>query len=131
MQAYLTPPCLGNLTNLKELFLDHNKLKSIPNSMSHLRMLVRLDLSFNEIEELPSCIGSIISLYYLEIEGNKLLTKLPASLCGCRRFIVDVAALDFNFLTRRISKVERTRPKFQPVTLLNQCLAYASNWVQQ
>lgn len=98
------PDWIGNLTNLKSLYLQGNKLSSIPEEIGNLTSLEYLDIGCgsgdeesvkkehreeytfrifyynyydcNQVTELPSSIGNMVNLKHLYLEGNPL-TELP------------------------------------------------------
>ena len=62
------PPSLASLhgmNNLKELYLAHNKLSTLPEHVTQLCSLEKLDLTSNVLAELPPAIGSLARLYGL------------------------------------------------------------------
>ena len=59
---------------LEKLYLNHNRLKSIPPSIGKLRKLDQLDLSGNEITELPEEIGMLSNLKKLYLFDNNIRT---------------------------------------------------------
>lgn len=64
---------LKHLNSLLVLDLRDNKLKSIPDEMTLLQSLERLDLSNNDISGLPYSLGNL-HLKFLALEGNPLRT---------------------------------------------------------
>ncbi|KAJ5898992.1 Glucose-repressible alcohol dehydrogenase transcriptional effector [Penicillium taxi] len=65
-------PSLFNYIFLKELYLNHNKLKVLPSSIGELRLLTHLELSGNELTELPEEIGMLSKLQELRICDNNI-----------------------------------------------------------
>lgn len=63
-------------SKIVELSLKKMNIKELPSSISSLKDLRVLDLSFNELMELPDEICELKSLWELNLEGNKLI-KLP------------------------------------------------------
>ena len=74
------PASIGNLSNLKRLYLSDNQLSgTIPASIGNLSNLERLYLSDNQLSgSIPESIGNL-SLWSLELRGNSALC-LPESL---------------------------------------------------
>lgn len=64
---------------LTKLFIDHNRLSSLPRGISQLRNLEHLNASFNAIRELPNTIGMLVRLKELLIFENKI-QSLPNEL---------------------------------------------------
>ena len=65
---------LFNYAFLDTLYLNHNKLKTLPPAIGQLRNLRHLDLSGNELTELPDEIGMLTNLQKLLIFDNNLHT---------------------------------------------------------
>ncbi|MCP4344765.1 MAG: hypothetical protein GY795_04470 [Desulfobacterales bacterium] len=66
------PPEIGNLTNLKYLYLNSNRLKSIPDEIVNLINLEHLTLTNNQIESIPNDIDKLANLTQLKISDNHL-----------------------------------------------------------
>ncbi|KFO23227.1 leucine-rich repeat-containing protein 40 isoform X1 [Fukomys damarensis] len=64
---------LKHLSSILVLDLRGNKLKSVPDEISLLQSLERLDLSNNDISSLPCSLGNL-HLKFLALEGNPLRT---------------------------------------------------------
>ncbi len=73
------PPEIGNLVNLKELFLSENRLSFLPPAIGKLRNLRSLILASNKLSQLPPEIGSLKNLQFLVLAGNQL-SSLPSQL---------------------------------------------------
>ncbi len=58
--------------HLQTLVLSNQALKNIPDSISHLSALHRLDLSSNKIKNIPLCFKLLNNLLYLNLTGNEL-----------------------------------------------------------
>lgn len=65
---------LFNYVFLERLYLNHNKLKSLPAAVGQLRKLNHLDLSGNDLTELPEEIGMLSSLKKLLLFDNNIRT---------------------------------------------------------
>ena len=63
-----------SMPNLKELYLDHNKLKNVPDSIKSMPNLENLHLAFNGLNSLPSWISRMQNLKYLTLSRNPLNT---------------------------------------------------------
>ncbi|XP_040361632.1 putative receptor-like protein kinase At3g47110 [Rosa chinensis] len=101
-------PCLTNLRNLNELYLDFNPLNTtfalyrgnlsaslqyiylsncnisgnIPNDIGNMSSLVLLDLGYNQFSgSIPITIGRLQNLQGLYLNDNKLLGHIPHQLC--------------------------------------------------
>lgn len=66
------PPEIGQLVDLKDLFLRHNKLNFLPSQIGQLVQLERLFLNYNQINFLPSEIGQLVELQQLCVYDNPL-----------------------------------------------------------
>ncbi len=73
------PENIGNLINLTELELEHNRLTRLPESLGNLIHLTRLDLEGSSLTSLPNDIGNLSKLSDLNLEENQL-TDLPISM---------------------------------------------------
>ena len=63
------------LSKLKKLYLDYNKLPSLPDSIGNLIQLKKLYLYNNNLFSLPDSIRGLIQLEDLYLYGNKLSIK--------------------------------------------------------
>jgi len=79
-QLTTIPKCIKNLSNLEELDLLYNSIKSLPNELSKLTKLKSLDLQQNEIATIPSVIGKLTNLEKLNLDINKI-KKFSTTLC--------------------------------------------------
>lgn len=70
---------LGKLEALKELYLSHNNLKTIPDSVRRIKNLEVLHLNNNELKKLPEDIGDLEKLIWLVLKYNEI-EKLPESI---------------------------------------------------
>ncbi|MEI6184153.1 MAG: T9SS type A sorting domain-containing protein [Bacteroidota bacterium] len=79
--SYIIPSSIGNLTMLKYLYLNMNKLVgSIPLTLGNLSNLYSLDLSSNRLtDSIPSSLGNLNSLSSLELSDNLLTGSIPTS----------------------------------------------------
>ena len=73
---------LSHLTALKDLRLDHNSFRYIPETIGSLTKLVTLSCSDNLLDALPEGIGNLHRLVTLDAHNNSL-TELPASMWQC------------------------------------------------
>ncbi|NXQ82342.1 LRC40 protein, partial [Nyctibius grandis] len=65
---------LKHLNSLSVLELRDNKIKSVPDEITLLQKLERLDLTNNDISRLPYALGNLPQLKFLALEGNPLRT---------------------------------------------------------
>ena len=70
------PESIGNLTNLTQLDLADNQLSELPESFGNLTNLTGLYLSRNKLLELPESFGNLTNLTDLDVRENKL-SELP------------------------------------------------------
>ncbi|MEQ9485810.1 leucine-rich repeat domain-containing protein [Coleofasciculus sp. F4-SAH-05] len=66
------PKCIGQLNNLKWLFLDGNKITNIHDLTGQLNNLKWLFLGGNQITEIPECIAQLTNLQKLDLDNNPL-----------------------------------------------------------
>ena len=73
------PNDIGQLTNLKQLYLEWNNLSIIPESFTQLISLENLAISNNWLTYLPSDFGDLSSLEFVDLGYNQL-TEIPESI---------------------------------------------------
>ncbi|KAI0644684.1 hypothetical protein C8Q79DRAFT_1001946 [Trametes meyenii] len=73
---------LAQLTALEVLLIDHNSIRSLPESLGGLSRLKHLSCSNNHLYALPSTVGRLQWLETLEAHNNDL-SELPMSLWNC------------------------------------------------
>ena len=73
------PESLSLLKNLQRLDLDNNELSSLPESLSSLKKLQYLRLSNNQLSSLPESLSKLRNLRSLALDNNQL-SSLPESL---------------------------------------------------
>ena len=73
------PNTFGNLTALKKLTLQNNKLTSLPQSMRDLNNLEILEVNYNLITTIPEIFGDMTNLMVLKLDHNNLV-ELPETL---------------------------------------------------
>jgi len=66
------PPEILNMTNLRILLLDSNKIGDVPAGIKNLRYLKVLGLSYNKIDTIPQEISELQDLQYLYLNNNKI-----------------------------------------------------------
>ncbi|KAL3845585.1 hypothetical protein ACJIZ3_002988 [Penstemon smallii] len=76
------PSTVGRLSRLIRIYLEHNKLEGyIPNDLCQLSRLGDLYLSNNSLRgSIPTCFGEIKSLRRLYLDSNKLVSNVPFNL---------------------------------------------------
>jgi len=70
------PPEVGQLSELREIYLHNNRLSTLPPEIGLLKALMRIDLDHNQLTTLPPEIGQLKTLTKLNLDNNKL-TSLP------------------------------------------------------
>jgi len=71
------PPEIGNLVNLKRLYLYDNQFTSLPPEIGNLVNLSELYLNGNQLTSLPPEIGNLENLWDLNLSGNQLASIPP------------------------------------------------------
>lgn len=97
------PDSIGDLDDIRSLYLDWNQLQTVPETMSQLTSLIDLhmsnnqltsvfsdfsgmtnmrilDVGYNRISSLPESVSNLVSLEYLWLFENKL-TAIPEGIC--------------------------------------------------
>tara|TARA_Y100000591_G_C21841149_1_gene705717 strand:- start:2032 stop:3126 length:1095 start_codon:yes stop_codon:yes gene_type:complete len=72
------PESIGNLDDLRKLYLEENNISELPESFSNLTALVQLYISFNQLTSLPQNFGNLDNLYILDL-GYNSINVLPES----------------------------------------------------
>ena len=73
------PAEIGDLRELRGLWVRDNQLVGLPTSIQRLTKLERLDLNGNKLTELPAQIGDLRKLRELRVSNNRLV-GLPTSI---------------------------------------------------
>lgn len=75
----IIPVELGNLNNLKELWLNSNQLSgSIPSELGNLSNLESLSLDENQLSgSIPPELGNLSNLYDIDLSSNQLSGSIP------------------------------------------------------
>ncbi|GMF57584.1 unnamed protein product [Phytophthora fragariaefolia] len=75
--------------------------------------LVRLDLSFNQLEgphAIPDAIGSLIALRELYVNNNPRLQQLPSALVNCTKLqVLDASSSGLDSLPRELGRLQNLR----------------------
>jgi len=66
-------PEIGDLTNLRELYMYGNHLETLPTTIGHLTNLEELNLNENKLKRLPSEIVKLTHLRFLYLFNNRLI----------------------------------------------------------
>ena len=75
------PESIGNLDDLRSLYLEWNNLSSLPESFFQLTNLMSLYISNNQLEEIGESIGNLNNLYFLDLGYNQI-PSIPDSFCN-------------------------------------------------
>jgi len=78
---FILPESIGSWTKLSGLYLEWNRISSLPLNFAKLKELRSLYISNNILESVIENLDSLISLKYLDLGYNKI-DSLPSSLCG-------------------------------------------------
>ena len=106
------PKTIGNLSHLKELYLNYNNLASIPEEIGDLKRLNTLGLFYNKLTRLPKEIGNLEELTWLYLGGNQF-SSLPEELSALKS--LKVLGLGENHLTN----LPKEFAKLQSLKVLN------------
>ena len=77
------PESLGNLSSLRELRIESDKLSAVPQSLCELKELKELCLDTFSLEALPGAFGNLDKLKNIDIFSGKM-TALPESIGNLR-----------------------------------------------
>ena len=78
-QLQSLPENIGQLTALKQLYLEWNSLTTLPDSFTQMESLVNLAISNNWLISLPEAIGDLTELEFLDLGYNQI-EAVPASI---------------------------------------------------
>ncbi|XP_061341212.1 probable LRR receptor-like serine/threonine-protein kinase At3g47570 [Gastrolobium bilobum] len=77
------PACFGNLTSLRKLYLNSNKLNHVPSSLWSLKDILEVNLSDNALTAfLPLDIGNLKAVILLDISKNQISGSIPTAIAG-------------------------------------------------
>jgi hypothetical protein len=79
---------IGLLHNLQKLSLANNNLRSVPSELGNLKQLQMLNISFNLLTSIPTELGQLDSLISVFLYSN-LLTTLPPQLGQCNLRLIE------------------------------------------
>jgi len=68
----VTQTDIENIPNVRILDLRENKITSLPDGITGLQVLERLDISRNDLSTLPYTLGTLPHLKTLQVEGNPM-----------------------------------------------------------
>ncbi|CAG8622707.1 6541_t:CDS:2 [Dentiscutata erythropus] len=80
----LLAPAVPYLVSLRKLYLQYNKLTTIPESLFHLKSLEELHLQCNKLISIPPHIGFLTSLRELFLHNNQI-RKMPSQIRECKK----------------------------------------------
>ena len=124
-------PDIGNLTNLKELYLQYNQIRILPKSFYNLTALTKLDLSNNNLQELSIEIGKLTNLTYLNVSSNKL-TYLPEDIYFLNLEYLNIGYNKISYLSRNIYNLRQLKTiKFDGTNILSLPIEIISLKLQQ
>jgi hypothetical protein len=109
------PASLGNLNELKQLYLIANKLRgNIPSTLGNLVNVVDFDLSINQLTgTIPHELGNLVNANFFILYNNRLSGTIPASLSNLKNLVM----LDLNF-----NRLRGEIPSFKNAIFLNTAL---------
>ena len=71
-------PCNAGLSTLKTLYIDHNLLKELPETIGDLGALETLHAHSNQLHALPQSVARMHALHTLFVFNNPKMSKPPA-----------------------------------------------------
>lgn len=107
----ILPPEIGQLSQLRQLYLQDNQLTTVPSALGQLSQLQQLYLQDNQLTTLPSALGQLSQLKELLLSNNRL-SALPET-------IGRLSQLQYLFLSNnRISVLPETIGQLSQLRLL-------------
>ncbi|KAL7212391.1 hypothetical protein ACSBR2_015137 [Camellia fascicularis] len=85
----LIPKCLGNITTLRYLYLDSNKLTFvIPTSLGSLKDILEINFSSNCLNgNLPQELGNLKVVTFIDLSMNQFTSKIPSTIIGLQNLV--------------------------------------------
>jgi signal transduction histidine kinase/CheY-like chemotaxis protein len=90
------PQTVTQLSNLQQLHLDNNQIRSLPLTVKNLTKLEQLWLGGNSLRQLPIELGQLTSLTELHL-GRNLIYQVPSELSNLKNLVS--LNLSYNHLT--------------------------------
>jgi len=126
------PDAIWELTEVKNISLNSNKLRSISEKIITFTSLTHLDLSHNVFEDFPAPVLSLKQLENLIYIGNNLTILSPeiGNLSNLKELV-----LDMNKLTKlpneigNLTKLERFRVNYNQITTLPETMSKLTSLV--
>jgi len=109
---YELPNLIGLLTQLREVQIQINKIKKLPDSFCDLINLRVLYAHSNEITELPNSFGKLINLKFINLAWNRI-SELPDSFCN----LINLQELDIK--SNKLKKLPKDFKKLVSLTNLD------------
>ncbi|CAG8509795.1 8205_t:CDS:2 [Paraglomus brasilianum] len=81
-ELIILSPAVPRLANLQRLYIQFNKLKTLPLELFRLTGLQELRLNSNQLTTIPPHVGLLTSLQRLDVRSNKL-TSIPQQIGLC------------------------------------------------
>ncbi|MGF2038254.1 MAG: COR domain-containing protein [Nostoc sp. CmiVER01] len=103
------PPEIGQLTNLQFLYLGSNQLSSLPPEIGQLTNLQTLDLDSNQLSSLPPEIGQLTNLQSLDLGSNQLSSLPPEIVQLTNLQILDLRSNQLSSLPREIRQLSNLK----------------------
>ena len=97
---------IGNLSEIRELWLNNNKLQSVPTEVTELTRLKYLELSCNELRYLPLELSRLTNLQHLGVFDNADLLFPPRAVMERANACVDLSRLEWEKLGFPRTKVD-------------------------
>lgn len=119
----ILPQDISRLGKLIKLDLQDTGLKLIPKELFDIETLQDLDLSRNFLEEIPHQIGQLTSLTTLDICENKL-TQIPESLFTADRgnAVLEIDAAQNKFSPEELARFEVLKTQLQSISLYTEVI---------
>ena len=111
-KLYTLPPEIGDLENLRELYLEFNNLTHLPPEIGKLSNLRILEIGRNNLIKIPPEIGNLTGLTELNVARSGGDLRLPGTFCSLKK--LDNLYVDETQLVPPCLSVMR-RPNFRIV----------------
>ena len=109
--SYLPSQIGFSLTNLEQLSVQWNKLRTLPASVCNLKSLKRLEVKFNHLKVLPAAIGNLTNLEVLDASCNFMdLQTVPDTIGDLTSLVeIDLSCNQIKFLPPSFGRLQNLK----------------------
>ena len=121
------PSSIRNMINLQELYLDKNELRNIPNELTFLKYLKKLNIGWNKIQIIqPNFFNNLISLEELYCNNNLITNIQYSNNYSAFDSIQNLKTLDISFNQLQSFSFFNQNPNLENLNISNNKLQFVS-----